>query len=63
MAIKHQRLNITARWLHRCPVCGSWFALRIENKYKSFTGVQNDYVCSHCGAKVHDWKPSAAVKF
>ncbi|MDQ6951327.1 MAG: hypothetical protein Q9M26_06660 [Mariprofundales bacterium] len=64
MAIKHYRLDLLARWFHRCPACGGWLSLRVVKKSGGLLfGKKCDYKCSKCGAHHHDWKPSHAVKF
>jgi len=63
MVMKHQRLNLLARHLRRCPECGAWFSLKVTSKESGAIGKQTDYTCKQCQAEFQDWKPSSGVKF
>ncbi len=64
MVMKHRRLGILARWLHRCPKCGAWFALRRTQKdSENILGIISQYRCDQCSEIQKDWDPSDQVKF
>jgi len=63
MVMKHQRLNMLARHLRRCPECGAWFALQKKVTDKGIAGIKNKYTCTKCSTIINDWKPTDRVKF